>query len=129
MALGSTTFHLSISNNFPELVSVDGALRIPMASLDARGLIKAKDLAHNQYVQAMMLDSDDLDVHRATLNFLCKAVEKAGNPLARPHAPQTRKAPNRKAVLAANANGIGFGASKRAQSGTKRATSVRKSAA
>ena len=129
LGFGSSAFHLSISNNYPELVSSDGTLRVPMASLDTHGLIKAKNLAHNQYVQAMLHDADNLDVHRATLNFLCKAVEKAGNPVNRPHTPHGRTAPNRKALLSTSSNEVVFGAKKRSQTNRKRITPVRKSAA
>jgi len=75
---------------------MDGALRIPTGSLDSLALIKAKDLAHNQYVKAMMQQAEDLDVFRATLNFLCKAVERVGNPVPRPHMPKANVSPSRK---------------------------------
>jgi len=130
--LGRSAFYLSISNSYPELVSVDGTLRVPMASLDTKGLIKAKDLAHNQYVQAMIHEAEDLDAHRATLNFLCKAVEKAGNTIARPHVPRARTAPNRNAVASASTvlnNAAPTGAIENGLDAKKRNPSSRKSAA
>lgn len=92
---GRTTFYVSLSQGTPELVSFDGTMCIPVASLDSAGLMRAKNQAHNQYVQAMINDLDDLDVHRATLNFLCKAVERVGYPTDRPHAPRNRSLPSR----------------------------------
>ena len=96
--LTRTAFFVSISNHVPELVSSDGALRIPLQSLDANGLIRAKNMAHNQYVKAMMTQAEDIDVHRATLNFLSKAIEKLGNPIARPHSNRPRIKPERGAA-------------------------------
>ena len=94
--LQNTSFYLSVSNRMPELVSSDGTMRIPMASLDSNGLIRAKNFAHNQYINAMMQDSDELDVHRATLNFLFKTIERTGNPTVRPHTGKPIPAPSRK---------------------------------
>ena len=94
--LADFSFYLSVSNKTPELVSVDGKMRVPLASLDASGLVRAKNLAHNQYIQAMMNDSDDLGVHRATLNFLCKAIERSGIAPNRPHNKKANPAPSRK---------------------------------
>ena len=93
--LSRSAFFVSISNHLPELVSSDGALRIPLQSLDSDGLVRAKNLAHNQYVKAMISQSEDLDVHRATLNFLSKAIEKVGNPIARPHVNRSPIKPER----------------------------------
>lgn len=126
LEFGHTAFHLSISNSSPELVSMDGCMRIPLTSLDSKGLIKAKDLAHNQYVHAMIHGSEDLDVHRATLNYLCKAVEKAGNPIARPHAPKVNTAPNRKALVSGK---MGRSSRKLESAGRSKLQSSRKSAA
>lgn len=94
--LADFSFYLSVSNKTPELVSVDGKMRVPLASLDASGLVRAKNLAHNQYVQAMMNDSEDLDVHRATLNFLCKTIERSGVAPNRRQDKTTKSAPSRK---------------------------------
>jgi len=94
--LPQTSFFVSVSNHIPEIVSEDGAIRIPLNSLDALGLIRAKNMAHDQYVNAMMKQEDDLDMHRATLNFLSRTVEKVGNPLTRPHASRLAAKPSRK---------------------------------
>ena len=93
--LSRSAFFVSISNHLPELVTSDGALRIPLQSLDSDGLVRAKNLAHNQYVKAMISQSEDLDAHRATLNFLSKAIEKIGNPIARPHVNRSPIKPER----------------------------------
>ena len=95
-SLGKRPFFLSLSNRNAELVSEDGLLRIAVDALDAGGLLAAKNLAHNQYVLAMMENGEVLDEHRATLNFLSKAVERQGHPAARPHAPRVAAKPTRK---------------------------------
>lgn len=94
-SLGSGTFFLSLASRSAILVSADGSMKLPLDSLDARGLLAAKNMAHNQYVNAMIQGSGDLDMHRATLNFLSKETERKGSPVARPHDLRGRKTPGR----------------------------------
>ena len=94
--LGRNPFFLSLTKKSAELVSGDGLLRISVEALDASGLLAAKHLAHNQYVNAMLHSGDDLDAHRATLNFLSKAVERQGHPTTRPHTSRPASVRNRK---------------------------------
>ena len=94
-SLRTTPFYISLANRFAELVSDNGLFRIPVDALDAGALVKAKDMAHNQYVTAMMQNDEELDEHRATLNFLCKAIEKQGHPHARPHSNRPAVQPKR----------------------------------
>ena len=95
-SLGRNPFFLSLTKKSAELVSGDGLLRISVEALDASGLLAAKHLAHNQYVNAMLHSGDDLDAHRATLNFLSKAVERQGHPTTRPHTSRAASVRNRK---------------------------------
>ena len=98
-SLGRNPFFLSLSSQSAELVSGDGLLRISVEALDASGLLAAKHLAHNQYVNAMLLNEDELDAHRATLNFLSKALEREGHPAARPHTSRPAAVRNRKPLV------------------------------
>lgn len=85
--LSGTNFHVDVAGGRSCLVSDDGDVRLRLDDLDTETLVRVKDLAHNQYLLAMMTESLELDVHRATLNHVCRAVERRGNPLDRPARP------------------------------------------
>lgn len=90
--LSESTFHVDVAGGRSCLVSEDGSVRLRLDDLDTETLVRVKDLAHNQYLLAMMTDSLELDVHRATLNHVCRAVERRGNPIDRPARPSSRYA-------------------------------------
>ena len=69
-------FHLSISGHTPELLSSNEKIRVPLDALTLTQLQAIKNLAHDQYVRAMLESSLELDTHRATLNFLSRQVQK-----------------------------------------------------
>lgn len=85
--LSGSTFYVDVAGGRSCLVSEDGNVRLRLDDLDTDTLVRVKDLAHNQYLLAMMTDSFELDVHRATLNHVCRAVERRGNPIDRPARP------------------------------------------
>lgn len=96
--LSGSTFHIDVAGGRSCLVSDDGSVRLRLDDLDTESLVRVKDLAHNQYLLAMMADSLELDVHRATLNHVCRAVERRGNPIdrpARPSSPYARRTARR----------------------------------
>jgi len=74
--MGKSGFYLDISGKGPELISADGAARLPLEGLPLTRLQATKNLAHDQYVNAMLNGAMDLDSHRATLNFLSRQVQK-----------------------------------------------------
>jgi len=85
--LTGSAFHVDVAGGHSCLVSDDGHVRLRLDDLDTETLLRVKDLAHNQYLLAMMADSLEMDVHRATLNHVCRAVERRGNPIDRPARP------------------------------------------
>lgn len=69
-------FHLDISGHTPELKSSDEKIRVPLDALSSTQLQAVKNLAHDQYVRAMLEESPELNTHRATLNFLSRHLQK-----------------------------------------------------
>jgi len=96
-------FHLSISGQAPELLSTHEKIRVPLDALTFTQLQAVKNLAHDQYVRAMLEGSLELDTHRATLNFLSRQVQKAAHIPATKAPSDSRRArrPSRKTMRAA----------------------------
>ncbi|PIQ63730.1 MAG: hypothetical protein COV99_01485 [Bacteroidetes bacterium CG12_big_fil_rev_8_21_14_0_65_60_17] len=80
--LSGELFHVDVNGNYPALVSGERGVRIDLGQLSPEELLMLKDLAHNQYVKSMLFGGDDADVHRATLNYISRHLERAGNPAA-----------------------------------------------
>lgn len=102
--LTGEAFHVDISGNHPTLVSRERGIRVDLERLSPTELLSLKDMAHNQYVKAMLFGDDDADVHRATLNFVSRHLERMGNPASviRPNRPRRRRqAPARAQAQAA----------------------------
>ncbi|MEQ9104712.1 MAG: hypothetical protein RIE53_08445 [Rhodothermales bacterium] len=95
--LTGEAFHVDISGNHPVLVSRERGIRVDLARLSPTELLRLKDMAHNQYVKAMLFSDEDADVHRATLNYVSRHLERMGNPanLIRPNRARRRPAPTR----------------------------------
>lgn len=70
-------FHLDISGPAPELKSSDEKIRVRLDALPFAQLQAVKNLAHDQYVRAMLEESLELNTHRATLNFLSRHLQKS----------------------------------------------------
>lgn len=89
-------FHLDISGLVPELVSRDEKTRVPLEGLTTVQLEAVKNLAHDQYVRAMLTEDLDLDTHRATLNFLTRHLQKmASVPATQPRPGARMRKPTR----------------------------------
>jgi len=82
LMFGQHPFHIEFAAGTSFAVSDGTDMRVDMHALEAPQLIELKNMAHNQYVRAMLFDDPELDVHRATLNALCRALERRGNPVA-----------------------------------------------
>ena len=91
--LGEHGFYLDISASMPGLVTSDGATRVQISDLPPIQLRAVKNLAHDQYVRAMLNGDLDMDSHRATLNFLSRLVQKAAGSVtsAVPRPPESRR--------------------------------------
>lgn len=70
-------FYLNIAGPRPELTSSNDAIRVPLDALPFSQLQAVKNLAHDQYVRAMLTGDLELETHRATLNFLSRQLQKA----------------------------------------------------
>jgi len=70
-------FYLNIAGLRPELISSNEAIRVPLDVLPFSQLQAVKNLAHDQYVRAMLSADLELETHRATLNFLSRQLQKA----------------------------------------------------
>lgn len=70
-------FYLNIAGARPELISSNESIRIPLDSLPVSQLQAVKNLAHDQYVRAMLSGDLEMETHRATLNFLSRQLQKA----------------------------------------------------
>lgn len=77
--LSGESFHIDVTGR-PVIVSDARGIRIDLDRLTPKELLSLKDMAHNQYVKSMLFADDDADVHRATLNFVSRHLERAGNP-------------------------------------------------
>ena len=78
-SLGSKGFYLDVSNTYPELISSDDSARLSLEKLNDDQLMALKNLAHDQYINAMLMGANDLESHRATLNFLSRLVQRFGS--------------------------------------------------
>jgi len=74
--MGKNGFYLDVSGKTPELISADGASKLPLDGLPLARLQALKNLAHDQYINAMINGAMDIDSHRATLNFLSRQVQR-----------------------------------------------------
>lgn len=102
--LSGESFHVDVNGTHPALVSDERGVRIDLGHLAPDELLTIKDLAHNQYVKSMLFGGDDADVHRATLNYISRHLERAGNPAAGrsgrgPRVARTRRRTRRETVL------------------------------
>ena len=70
-------FYLNIAGLRPELISSNEAIRIPLDALPFSQLQAVKNLAHDQYVRAMLSGDLEMETHRATLNFISRQLQKA----------------------------------------------------
>jgi len=70
-------FYLNIAGPRPELISSNETVRIPLDALPFTQLQAVKNLAHDQYVRAMLSGDLEMETHRATLNFLSRQTQKA----------------------------------------------------
>lgn len=70
-------FYLNIAGLRPELISSNETIRVPLDALPFSQLQAVKNLAHDQYVRAMLTGDLEMETHRATLNFLSRQLQKA----------------------------------------------------
>jgi len=104
-SLGSKGFYLDVSNTYPELISADDSSRLSLEKLNDDQLVALKNLAHDQYINAMLMGASDLESHRATLNYLSRLVQRFGSnetPSSSSRSPKSssrvRRSPTRKAA-------------------------------
>jgi len=77
-SLGSKGFYLDVSKPAPELASSDDSARLALDKLNAVQILALKNMAHDQYINAMLMGASDLESHRATLNFMSRMVQRHG---------------------------------------------------
>ena len=98
--LSGEYFHIDVAGTSPALVSDARGIRIDLSRLEPSDLLVLKNMAHNQYVKSMLFGDEDADVHRATLNYVSRHLERSGNPATaiRPSRPRRRTGRPRRAA-------------------------------